>query len=142
VGLSSTTMPSCAVCCIELRTVALMACLHITTCVDCSFAIRECPFCRMMITGYMIPVYQPDGSFWKRPDCVGGNYFINIPCGHLIESCVPTNVEQCPKADAVEEDNIYCIVCGDSKLGKLKVYIWILSTESINSFLCRQYSNY
>jgi len=123
VASTDATVALCSVCYTELCTVALMSCLHIATCVDCSFAIRECPLCRMMITGYMMPVFQPDGSFWKQPDCVGGNYFMNLPCGHLVESCVPNNVSRCPKADAVEEDEIYCVVCGNSKLGKIKVYI-------------------
>ncbi|XP_022168861.1 uncharacterized protein LOC111032732 [Myzus persicae] len=123
VALSSTKVPSCVVCFVKLRTVALMRCLHFATCGNCSFSIHKCPFCRIPITGYMMPVYQPDGSFWKQPDCVGGNYFLNLPCCHLIESCVPNNVDRCPKADAVEEDEIYCVVCGDSKLGKLRLYM-------------------
>jgi len=123
VALADTTVPLCCVCCIARRSVALMSCLHIATCVDCSFAILECPLCRMMITGYMMPKFESDGSFWKQPGCVGGNHFMNLPCGHLVESCVPNNANRCPRADAVEEDEIYCVVCGDWKLGKLKVYI-------------------
>ncbi|XP_025196727.1 uncharacterized protein LOC112595660 [Melanaphis sacchari] len=123
VALSTTTVTECTVCSTELRTVALMSCLHIATCVDCSFAIRDCPLCRTIITGFMMPVFQSDGSFWIQPGCVGGNYFMNLPCRHLIETCVPNNVNQCPKADAVEEDNIYCVVCGKMNLGKLRVYL-------------------
>ncbi|KAE9524212.1 hypothetical protein AGLY_015251 [Aphis glycines] len=123
VALSPTTMTDCTVCSVEMRNVILIPCLHIATCVDCSFSVRDCPLCRKLINGFMMPLFEPDGSFWMRPECMGGNYFMNLPCRHLIETCVPDNVERCPKAKDVEVDKINCVVCGNVNMARIRVYL-------------------